>query len=134
MLRVPHCLVAQSPKIFFPLTMFYLVRTKNDMQILADGTCGCLGYDLSQGDDWKTIYNSMSFVSDYIGDFDDDTKRQVVAALCTGTVNDGDHLQVHIAALGFDPQASVACIRRKKGVTATIMAGCTAQSVPYFLL
>lgn len=75
-----------------------LARASNKMisclQVLASGTCGCLDYDLSQGDDWRTIYDNMAFVDDYIGDYDDDIKRQVVAALCTGTVNDGDHLQV----------------------------------------
>ncbi|CAM9241469.1 unnamed protein product [Ectocarpus sp. 12 AP-2014] len=62
-------------------------------ELFSTGKCGCLGYDLSQGDDWKTIYtNSIVDFDAVIGDFDDDTKRQVLAALCVSTMFDGDHL------------------------------------------
>ncbi|CAM9212040.1 unnamed protein product [Hapterophycus canaliculatus] len=62
--------------------------------VLASGQCGCQGYDLTQGDDYEKIYNTMADMDEIIGDFDSDVKRQVVAALCTTPMNDGDHLQV----------------------------------------
>lgn len=59
-----------------------------------------MGYDLNQGDDWKTIYyNSTIDFDDVIGDFDDDTKRSVVAEVCASTIFDGDHLQVCLRAV-----------------------------------
>lgn len=64
------------------------------MQVLSSGVCGCLGYDLTQGDEYEHIYNTMAELSNLIGDFDADVKRQVVAALCSTPMNDGDHLQV----------------------------------------
>lgn len=66
------------------------------MQVLESGVCGCQGYDLTQGDDYKNIYVSMAFLDDYIGDASDDTKRRVVELLCSNTVNDGDQLQVNV--------------------------------------
>ncbi|CBJ25520.1 ortho-aminophenol oxidase [Ectocarpus siliculosus] len=70
-------------------------------ELLSSGKCGCLGYDLSQGDDWKTIYtNSTVDFDDVIGDYDDETKRQVVAAVCASTIFDGDHLH---AGSSLDP-------------------------------
>lgn len=67
--------------------------------------CGCLGYDLSQGDDWETIYyNSTIDYDNVISEYDDDTKRAVVAAVCASTIHDGDHLTVSCAcARGFLP-------------------------------
>lgn len=65
------------------------------VQLLESGKCGCLDYDLTQGDDYKSIMNSMVFVSGYIGDFSEDVQRSVVATLCNGIANDGDHLQVN---------------------------------------
>lgn len=56
--------------------------------------CGCLGYNLESGDDYITVMDSMLMVSSYVGGFDADTQRQVVATLCSGIMNDGDHLQV----------------------------------------
>lgn len=56
--------------------------------------CGCLDFDLTQGDDYLTVLNTMAFLGDYIGDFPAETKRKVVASLCSGLMNDGDHLQV----------------------------------------
>ena len=64
------------------------------LQVLSSGVCGCHGYDLTQGDDFKTIFETMAFMEDYIGDMDDDIKRKVVELLCSSTVVDGDHLQV----------------------------------------
>lgn len=62
-------------------------------QVMSSGQCGCQGFDLSQGDDYTAIFETL-YARDLLIDFDDDTKRQVIQALCTGTVNDGDHLQV----------------------------------------
>lgn len=56
--------------------------------------CGCLGYNLTEGNDYERIYHTMSVIDDVIGDYDADTKRQVVEAICTTTLVDGDHLQV----------------------------------------
>lgn len=56
--------------------------------------CGCLGYNLESGDDYLTISGAMVMVDDLTGDFDAHTQRQVVATLCNGIMNDGDHLQV----------------------------------------
>lgn len=58
------------------------------------GVCGCLDYDLTQGDDYLALMDQFVFLSAYIGDHTGDVKRQVVEALCTGVTNDGDHLQV----------------------------------------
>ncbi|CAM9789553.1 unnamed protein product, partial [Scytosiphon promiscuus] len=69
--------------------------------LFASGQCGCLGYDLTQGDDWKTIYYNSSLDFDaVISDFDDITKRDTVAAVCASTIFDGDHLQ---AGSSLDP-------------------------------
>ena len=62
-------------------------------QVLSSGVCGCQGYDLSQGDDYEHIFNTMTEMSSLLGDFDAEVKRKVVAALCTTPMNDGDHLQ-----------------------------------------
>ncbi|CAM9655020.1 unnamed protein product [Pylaiella littoralis] len=62
-------------------------------EIFNSGQCGCLGYDLSQGDDWKTIYyNSTAEFDSIIGDYDDDTKRAVVKEVCASTIYLGEHV------------------------------------------
>lgn len=63
-------------------------------QLLLGGTCGCLEYDLQNGDDWKEIMSKMIFLGDLLKGFDDVVKKKVVATLCQGVVNEGDHLQV----------------------------------------
>eukprot|EP00903_Cladosiphon_okamuranus_P016180 g14931.t1 len=70
------------------------------IELLASGQCGCLDYDLTQGDDFETVYNRLDLIDDLIGDYSDDIKRQVVAIICSTTVNDGDHLQ---ASSSLDP-------------------------------
>lgn len=50
-------------------------------QVFASGQCGCQGYDLTQGDDYETIFDTMADMTDIIGGFDSDIKRQVVAIL-----------------------------------------------------
>lgn len=66
------------------------------MQLVSRGQCGCLGYDLTQGDDYEILYESMMGLDGVIGSYDADTKRQVVAAVCNSTIAIGDHLQVRI--------------------------------------
>lgn len=63
-------------------------------QLLQSDVCGCLQFDLTQGDDYKTLRDQIVFLEDYISDFDEDTQREVVATICNGIMNDGDHLQV----------------------------------------
>ncbi len=68
-------------------------------QVWEEGMCGALAYDMTQGDDWETIYyNSTINFDDVLSDFDDDTKREVVAAVCKSSIYDGDHLTVRFAA------------------------------------
>lgn len=75
-------------------------------QVFEAGMCGCLGYDLFQGDDWQTIYyNSTINFDDVLSEYDDDTKREVVAAVCSSTIHDGDHLTV-----SFFCRACKACL------------------------
>ncbi|CAN0363328.1 unnamed protein product [Pylaiella littoralis] len=70
-------------------------------EILSSGQCGCQGYDLTQGDDWQTIYyNSTVAFDDVISEYDDDTKRQVVEAVCASTIYVGDNIH---AGSSFDP-------------------------------
>ena len=64
------------------------------MKILSSGTCGCQGYDLTQGDDYKLLISDMEFLEFHIGSFSDDIQRQVVELLCSGVVNLGDMDQV----------------------------------------
>ena len=63
-------------------------------QILSSGTCGCRGYDLTQGDDYKTLIPYIGFFDYYIGGFSGEIQRQVVELLCSGVVNLGDMVQV----------------------------------------
>ncbi|CAM9523606.1 unnamed protein product [Laminaria digitata] len=69
-------------------------------EVLQSGKCGCLDYDLTQGEDYINILNSMVFVSDYVEGYSADVQREVVATLCNGISNDGDHLQ---ASSSLDP-------------------------------
>ena len=68
----------------------------NSTQVYSSGKCGCLGYDLSEeSDDWQTIYyNSTGEFDSIIGEYDDDTKRRVVAEICSSTIYNGEHLHV----------------------------------------
>ena len=74
------------------------VRTFGDIrhlpQLLSSGTCGCHGYDLTQGDDYKLVLPQIAYLEFYIGEFDEDIQRQVVETLCSGVVSLGDMDQV----------------------------------------
>lgn len=83
------------------------IACKFSKQVLASAQCGCLDYDLTQGDDYITVMNTMSFVPQYLADFDEDTQRRVVSALCSGLVNDGDHLQVSLHKMRVVKKSSV---------------------------
>lgn len=63
-------------------------------------TCGCLDYNLEQGDDYLTLMAGMDHVEEIIGAYDESTKREVVGIICSAHVADGDHLQVR-HKLGF---------------------------------
>lgn len=63
-------------------------------QLFLSGQCGCLGYNLESGDDYLTLRDQIVFLTSYISDFPADVQREVVATICNGVVNDGDHLQV----------------------------------------
>ena len=61
---------------------------------MASGTCGCQGYDLTQGDDYKTVMDTLVFVEYFIGGFSEDVQRQVVQLICSGVVTFGENSQV----------------------------------------
>lgn len=63
-------------------------------QLLKSGTCGCLGYDLTQGYDYKAVLASLAFADYYIEDFSDDVQRQIVEMTCSGVLNYGEQGQV----------------------------------------
>ena len=63
-------------------------------QLLSSGTCGCHGYDLTKGDDYKLVIPEFSYLEFYIGEFSEDVQRQVVEALCSGVIALGDMDQV----------------------------------------
>ena len=64
------------------------------VKLLSSGVCGCHGFDLTQGDDYLTIFDRMFFMREFMADADDDTKREVVSILCSSAISEGDHLQV----------------------------------------
>lgn len=110
----------------------------NGRQVLSSGQCGCRGYDLTQGDDYESIYYNMVDLDELIGDFDADVKRQVVAALCTTPMNDGDHLQVRFYL--FPVRAALDCagfelfLRQRSTVLVVTRARAGAFSFPISLL
>lgn len=73
-----------------PFSAFLLPPT----QILSTGQCGCLGYDLTQGNDYQDIFDRLTMAESIIGDAADDVKREVTSIICGTPANDGDHLQV----------------------------------------
>jgi len=62
-------------------------------QLFSSGQCGCLDYDLTEGDDWLTIYDSQGF-DDIIPEYDNSTKRAVIRAVCGSTNFLGEHIGV----------------------------------------
>lgn len=88
------CISTYASPLMTALHAAYLLLRHLAYQILESKQCGCLGFDLTQGDDYVKVRNEMVFVTSYIEDFSADTQRRVVATLCNGVMNDGDHLQV----------------------------------------
>ena len=68
-------------------------------QLLASGTCGCLGYDLTQGDDYRAVIAELAYVNDYIAGFSEDVQRQIVEMTCSGVLNYGEQGQVTITGV-----------------------------------
>lgn len=68
-------------------------RCNERAQLFATGQCGCLDYDLTQGDDWETIYNAMGFDA-IISEYDNDTKRAVIKTVCNSSIYLGEHMHV----------------------------------------
>lgn len=58
------------------------------------GVCGCHGYDLTQGDDYKEVMKTMIHFEDMLGDLDGETIRKVVELFCNGVIGYGDNGQV----------------------------------------
>ncbi|CAB1096465.1 TYR [Ectocarpus sp. CCAP 1310/34] len=67
--------------------------TESPDEVLESGVCGCHGYDLTQGDDYLQIFESMVFMKELMGDSDENTKRELVRVMCSTPINEGDHLQ-----------------------------------------
>ena len=60
------------------------------MQLLSSGTCGCLGYDLTRGDDYKIVMAELSYAEFFLGSHSEDVQRRVVELICSGTYVTGD--------------------------------------------
>ena len=64
------------------------------MQLLSNYKCGCLDYELTEGDDYKEIIPHLKYFDFFMGNFSETIQRHVVEILCHGVVNLGDMLQV----------------------------------------
>lgn len=62
--------------------------------MFSSGTCGCLDFDLTQGDDYIVILHNVLFATQLLKDFDTNTQRMVVDRICNTPVALGDHDQV----------------------------------------
>ena len=61
---------------------------------MGSGTCGCQGYDLTQGDDYKTIMDYLPYTEYYLRGNSEDIRRQVIELICSGVSVFGDQDQV----------------------------------------
>lgn len=61
---------------------------------MSNGTCGCLGYDLTQGDDYQFLIPQLTSLEFLLGECSEDVKREVVELICSGVVALGDMDQV----------------------------------------
>ena len=61
---------------------------------MSSGTCGCQGYDLTQGDDYKIIMDRLPYAEFLIGSHSEDVQRQVVELLCSRVIAMGEQNQV----------------------------------------
>lgn len=64
---------------------------------MGSGTCGCQGYDLTQGDDYKIVMTKLDYAEFYLRDFSEDVQRKVVEIVCSGVINFGE--QAHVSGL-----------------------------------
>lgn len=69
-------------------------------QLFDAGKCGCLDYNLEEGDDYRVILNMLGLLQEDLDkpgalpDFDSETQRKVAKSICTRPLSEGDHLQV----------------------------------------
>ena len=59
-------------------------------QLLSSGTCGCQGFDLTQGDDYKIVMAELSYAEFFLGSHNEDVQRRVVELICSGNYVNGD--------------------------------------------
>lgn len=70
-------------------------------QLFDAGKCGCLDYDLEEGDDYQVILNLLGLLQEELGKpgalpgFDPEIQRKVAKSICTRPLSEGDHLQVN---------------------------------------
>ncbi|CAM9642571.1 unnamed protein product [Ascophyllum nodosum] len=62
-------------------------------ELAQNKVCGCHGYNLDEGGDYKFVMERLDFLEFYIGHFDEHTQREVVKGICDGVVNYGEHGQ-----------------------------------------
>ncbi|CAM9151095.1 unnamed protein product [Choristocarpus tenellus] len=62
-------------------------------EVMERGYCGCLGYNLDSGDDFKLIRDVMFLVPNLLESYDSNTQREVINILCSAPIDDGDQLQ-----------------------------------------
>ena len=79
---------------------------------MSSDTCGCHGYDLTQGDDYKAVMALLAYVEFYIGGYSEDIQRQVVELLCNGVLSYGEQAQV--TGLGLRP-LRIVCLGQGRG-------------------
>ena len=105
---------------------------------MSSGTCGCQGYDLTQGHDYKTIMDLLSFAEFYIGSYSEDIQRQVIEIICSGVVNYGEHSQVsggvcadvmQAPGMNIDPRAHKIPGQSMSGFTDQEDVACTKREV-----
>ena len=61
---------------------------------MGSGTCGCHGYDLTQGDDYKILMEYLPYAELTLEGNSEDIKRQVIELICSGVFIYGDPDQV----------------------------------------
>ena len=61
---------------------------------MSSGTCGCQGYDLTQGDDYKIIMDQLSYAEFFLGSHSEDVQRRVIELICSRAVVMGEQNMV----------------------------------------
>ena len=57
---------------------------------MSSGTCGCQGYDLTRGDDYKLVMDKLPYAEFFIESYSEDVQRRVVELICSGNYVNGD--------------------------------------------